>query len=151
MLDGNCYCYCSVDNLCLTSQPDGLQFARLPCPSPSPRACSNLCLISRWGHPTSHPLLSLLHLPSIFPSIRIFSNELALHIRWPKYWSFSISISPSNEYTRLISFRIDWIEFLAVKGLSGIFSNTIQKHQFFGAQPSVFSNSHIHIWLLEKS
>ena len=63
----------------------------------------------------SHPLLPLL-LPSIFPSIRIFSNELALRIRWPKYWSFSISISPSNEYPELISFRIDWFDFLAVKG-----------------------------------
>ena len=59
-----------------------------------------------------HPLL----LPSIFPSIRVFSNELALHIRWPKYWSFSFSISPSNEYSGLIYFRIDWLDFLAVQG-----------------------------------
>ena len=60
-----------------------------------------------------HPLLFL---PSIFPSIRFFSNESALHIRWPKYWSFSCSISPSNEYSRLISFRIDWFDLLAIKG-----------------------------------
>ena len=59
-----------------------------------------------------HPLL----LPSIFPSIRVFSNELALHIRWPKYWSFSFSISPSNEYSGLISFRTDWLDLLAVQG-----------------------------------
>ena len=63
----------------------------------------------------SHPLLSLL-LPSIFPSIRVFSNESALHIRWPKYWSFSFSISPSNEYSGLISFRMDWLDLLAVQG-----------------------------------
>ena len=58
----------------------------------------------------------LLFLPSIFPNIRVFSNESALHIRWPKYWSFSFSISPSNEYSELISFRIDWLDLLAVQG-----------------------------------
>ena len=92
-----------------------------------------------------HPLLLL---PSVFPSIRVFSNESVLHIRWPKYWSFSFSISPSNEYSGLISFRIDWLDLLAVqgsKGLSGVFSNTtVQKHQFFSAQPNSWSNSHIH-------
>ena len=73
-------------------------------------------------------------LPSIFPSIRGFSNESVLFIRWPKYWSFSFSISPSNEYSGLISFRMDLFD-LAVKGLSRVFSNTtVQKHQFFGAQ-----------------
>ena len=77
----------------------------------------------------------LLFLPSIFPSIRVSSNELALHIRWPKYWSFSFSISPSNEYPGLISFRIDWFDLLQSKGLSRVFSNTtVQKHQFFSAQ-----------------
>ena len=64
----------------------------------------------------SHPLSSLFLLPSIFPSIRAFSNESVLHIRWPKYWSFSFSISPYNEYSGLISFRIDWFDFLAVQG-----------------------------------
>ena len=63
-----------------------------------------------------HPLSSLLFLPSIFPCIRVFSNESALHIRWPKYWNFSFSISPSNEYSGLISFRIDWFDLLAVQG-----------------------------------
>ena len=77
-----------------------------------------------------HPLL----LPSIFPSIRVFSNEIALRIRWPKYWSFSFSISPSNEYSGLISFRMDFWISLQSKGSSGVFSNTtIQKHQLFGA------------------
>ena len=76
--------------------------------------------------PSNHLILCcpLLLLPSIFPSIRIFSNESALHIRWPKYWSFSLSISPSNEYSGLISFRIDWFDLLAVWGFSRAFSNT---------------------------
>ena len=73
-------------------------------------------------------------------------------MRWPKYWSFSFSISPSNEHPGLISFRIDWLDLLAVQGtLSTVFSNTtVQKHQFFGAQLSSQSNSHIHTWPLEK-
>ena len=67
--------------------------------------------------PSNHLILCrpLLLLPSIFPSIRVFSNELAFHIRWPKYWSFSFNISPSNEYSRLISFRMDWLDLLAVQ------------------------------------
>ena len=74
-------------------------------------------------------------LPSIFPSIRVFSNESVLCIRWPKYWSFSFSICPSNEYSGLISFRIDWLDLLAVQGTLKVFSNTIiQKHQFFSAR-----------------
>ena len=88
----------------------GLQHARLRCPSLSPRACSNSCPSNHLTF--CHPLLLL---PSIFPSIRVFSNELALPIRWPKYWSFSFSISPSYEY-ELISFRIDWFDLLAVQG-----------------------------------
>ena len=101
--------------------------------------------------PSNHLILChpLLLLPSIFPSIRVFSNELALRNSWPKYWSFRTS--PSNEYSGLISFRIDWFDLLAVQGLSRVFSNTtVQKHQFFSAQPSLWSNSHIHRWLLEK-
>ena len=92
----------------------------------------------------------ILLLPSIFPSIRVFSNQSVLHIRWPKYWSFRFSISPSNEYSGLISLRIDWFDLLAVckkravKGLSRVFSNTtVQKHQFSGAQLSLQSHSHI--------
>ena len=87
----------------------------------------------------------LLLLPSIFPSNRIFSSESALLIRWPKYWSFIFSISPSNEYSGLISFRMDWFDLLAVQGFSRVFSSfTVQKHQFFSAQPSLWSSSHIH-------
>ena len=94
-----------------------------------------------------HPLL----LPSIFPSVRVFPDDSVLHIRWPKYWSFGFSIRPSSEYSGLISFRVDWCDHLAVQGLSRVFSSTIvQKHQFFGAQPSLWSNSHIHTWLLKK-
>ena len=87
----------------------------------------------------------LLLLPSIFPSIRAFSNESALRIRWPKYWSFSFNISLSSQHPGQISFRMDWLDLLAVKGLSRVFSNTtVQKHQFFSTQPSSQSNSHIH-------
>ena len=103
--------------------------------------------------PSSHLILChpLLLLPPILPSIRVFSNESTLRMRWPKYWSFSFSISPSKEITGLISFRMDgWIS-LQSKGLSRGFSNTtVQKHQFFGTQPSSQSNSHIHTWPLEK-
>ena len=94
----------------------------------------------------------LLLLPSVFPSIRVFSNESVLHNRWPKYRSFSFSICPSDEYSGLISFRIDWLDLLHSKWLYRVFSNTtVQKHQFFGAQLSLWSNSHIHTWLLEKN
>ena len=80
--------------------------------------------------------------PSVFPRIRVFSSELVLYIRWPKYWSFSIS--PSSEYSGLVSFRMDWIS-LQFKGLSRVFSNTtVQKYHFFGAQLSLLSNAHIH-------
>ena len=80
----------------------------------------------------------LLFLPSIFPSIRVFSNELAFYFRWPKYWSFSFKISPTDEHPGLISFRMDWLDLLASKGLSRVFSNTtVQKHQFFGTQLSL--------------
>ena len=82
----------------------------------------------------------LLILPSVFPSIMVFSSELTLYIRWPKYWSFSFSISPSHEYSGLIYFRIDWFDLLVVQRLSGV-----QKYQFFSAQPSLWFNSHIHI------
>ena len=90
--------------------------------------------------PSSHLTLyrPLLLPPSIFPSIRVFSNKSVLCIRWPKYCRFSFSISPSNEYSGLISFRMDWLDLLAVQGTLRVFSNTtVQKHQFFGAQLSL--------------
>ena len=95
----------------------GLQHARLPCPSPTPGAYSNSCPSHWWCHPTiSSSVCPLLLLSSIFPSIRAFSKESVLHIRQPKYRSFSFSISPSNEYSGLISFRMDWLDLLAVQG-----------------------------------
>ena len=77
---------------------------------------SDSCPLSRWCHPTISSCHPLLLLPSIFPSIKVFSNESALCIRWPKYWSFSFNIIPSNEHPRLISFRMDWLDLLAVQG-----------------------------------
>ena len=95
-------------------QPHGLEHARLPCPSSTPGVYSNSCPLSlSKGDVLCHPFLLL---PSIFPSIRVFSNESVLHIRWPKYWSFSFSFSPSNEYSGLTSFRIDGLDLLAVQG-----------------------------------
>ena len=95
-------------------QPHGLQHARLSCPSSTPGACSNSCSSSRWCHPTISS--SVAPSPAFnFPSIRVFSNESVLYIRWPKYWSFSFSISSSNE-SGLISFRKDWLDLLEVQG-----------------------------------
>ena len=89
-------------------QPHELQDARPPCPSPTPRIHPNPCASIGDAIQPSHPLSPLFLLPPIFPSIRVFSNESALRIRWPKYWSFSFNISPSNEHPRLI-FRMDWL------------------------------------------
>ena len=96
----------------------GLQHARLPCPSSTPRAYSDSFPLSRWYHPTIYLILyrPFLLPPSIFPSIRVFSNESVLLIGWPKYCSFSFNISPSNEYSGFISFRIDWFDPVAVRG-----------------------------------
>ena len=97
--------------------------------------------------PSNHLILCypLLLPPSTIPSIRVFSNESVLRIKWPKYWSFSFNISPNNEYSGLISFRMDWLISLQSKGLSRVFSNTtVQKNQFFSTQLSLQSNSHIH-------
>ena len=107
-------------------QPHGLKHARLPCPSLSPRVYSNSCPLSQWCHPTisilCHPLLLL---PSIFPSSRVFSSESVLCIRWSKYWSFSFNISPSNEYSGFISFRIHWFYLFDVQR---IFKSLLQHH-----------------------
>ena len=97
-------------------QPHGLQLTRHPCPSPTPKVAQIHIYWVSDAIQQSHPLLSFLLLPSILPSIRVFSNESVLHIRWPKYWSFNFNISPSNEYSGLISFRIDWLDLLAVQG-----------------------------------
>ena len=124
-------------------QPHGLQHTRLPCPSPTPGVYSNSCPSVMM--PSNHLILyrPLLLPPSISPSIRVFPNEPVLHVRWPKYWSFSFCISPSTEYSGLISFRMDWLDLLAVQG---ILKSLLQHHSskasifqcsaFFIVQPS---------------
>ena len=97
-------------------QPHGLQHTRLACPLPTPRVCSNSCPSSQLCHPTISSSVFPSPPAKIFPSIRVFSSGLTLHIRWPKYWSFSFSIGPSKEYSGLISFRIDWLDLLSVQG-----------------------------------
>ena len=147
-----CCCYCSVAKSCLSlcdptdsSTPGFLVLHRL------------LELAQMHVHwvgdaiQSSHPLSSPSP-PSIFSSIRVFSNESVLCIRWPKYWSFSFSIIPSNEYSGLISFRMDWLDLLAIQGT---LNSLLQHHNLkalilFGAQPSLWSNSHIHTLLLKK-
>ena len=103
--------------------------------------------------PSNHLVLCRpLLLPSVFPRIRVFSSEPVLYIRWPEYWSFSFSISPSVIIQDWFPLGLTGLISLKSKGLWRVFSNTrVQKHQFFGAQLSLWSNSHIHTWLLEKS
>ena len=141
---------CSVVSNSL--RPHELQHARLPCPSPTPGACSNSCPSSGWGHPTI--LSSVVPFSSYlqsFPTSGSFSNGSVLRIRQPKYWSFSFSISPSSAYLRLIFFRTDWFDLLAVQGtLKSLLQNHSSKHPFFSTQLSLWSNFHIHKWLLEK-
>ena len=126
-------------------QPHESQHARPPCPS-NTRSLLKLMSIKS-VMPASHLMLChpLLLLPPIPPSIRAFSNGSTLRMRWPKYWSCSFSISPSNEHPGLISFRMDWLDSLQSKGRSRVCSNiTVQKHRFFSTQLSSQSNSHIH-------
>ena len=133
----------SVAQSCPTLPPHGLQHSRLSCPSLSPGVCSDSRPLNQWRHRTISSCCPLFHLPSVLPSIRVFSNESGL-IRWPKYWSFSFSISPSNEYSGLISFRIDWFALLAVQGtLKSLLHTTVRKHQFLSTQPLLWSSSHI--------
>ena len=126
--------FSSVAQLCPTLWPHGLQHARPPYPSPAPGL---LKLMSVESVMPSNHLISCCPLlpPSIFPSIRVFSSESVLHIRWPKYWSFNFSISPSNEYSGLISFRMDWLDLLAVWGT---LKSLLQHHS---SKASVFQHS----------
>ena len=103
--------------------------------------------------PSNHLTLCrpLLLLPSIFPSIRVFSNESALYMMWPKYWSFSLRISPSNEYSELISFRMDWVDLLAVQGtLKSLLQHHSSKASILRRSAFFTSNSHIHTRPQEK-
>ena len=135
-------------------RPHGLQHTSHIYPSPSPGVCSNSFPLSRWCQLFPSPPASCLFQRSVektFPSIRAFSNESALHIRWPEYWSFSFNICPSSEYPGLISLGLTGLISLLSKGLSGVFSSTtVQRHQFFGAQPFLLSNFHICTWLVKK-
>ena len=124
-------------------QPHGLQHTRLPCPSPTPGACSKLMSIKS-VMPSNHLILCrpLCLLPSGFPSIRVFFNDSVLRIRWPKYWSFSIS--PSSEYSDQFPLGLTSLISLQPKGLSGVFSNTtVQKHEWYERQKD--SSKHRHI------
>ena len=159
-------------------RPHFLLHSRLPCPSPTPGVYSNSCPLSRWCHPTiSSPVVPFSS--RLQSCIRVFPNESVLCIRWPKYWSFSFNIRPSNEYSGLMDgeawcaavhgvtkswtqlsnwtelnwFPLGWTGWISLesKGLSRVFSNTTgQNQQFFSAQLSLESNSHIHTWLMQK-
>ena len=137
--------FSSVAQSCPTlCNPMNCSTPGLPVHHQLPESTQDVHQVSDASQP-SHLCRPLLLQASIFPSIRVFSNESALCIRWPKYWSFSFSISPSNEYSELISFRTDALISLQSKGLSRVFSNTtVQNNQFFSAQLSLWSNSCIH-------
>ena len=132
--------------------------------TPWTAACqASLCITNSWNllklmsittvMPSSHLILCrpLLLLAPIPPSIEDFSSESTLHMRWPKYWSFSFSIIPPKEHPELISFRMDWLDLLAVQGtLKSLLQHHSSKHEYFSTHPSSQSNFHIHTWLLEK-
>ena len=132
-------------------RPHESQHARPPCPTPTPGIYSNSHPLSQWCYPDIILCSPLLLLPPSPPRIRVFSNESTLCMRWPKYWSFSFtSFLPKKSQVWSPLEWTGWI-YLQSKGLSRVFSNTtVQKHQFFGAQPSSQSNSHIHTWPQEK-
>ena len=132
--------FSSVTQSCLTLLwPHGLQHTRLPCSSPTPGVYANSCP-SQACYPTILSSVFLLLPPSTFPSIRVFSKESALHIRWPKFWSFSFSVSPSNEYSGLISFRIDWLDLEPrVQGLANSKDNKYLLNWIFNWAPSALT------------
>ena len=126
-----------------------LMDCRIPCPSLSPRVCWNSCPLSQWFY---HLILCLplVLWTSVFPSIVVFSNGLALLIKWPWYWTFSFSISPSSEYSELISLRIGCFHLRAVQGTLKIFLQHNLKASVLWCSASLWSNSHICTRLLEK-
>ena len=144
-----CHCY-FITQSCPALWPHGLQHAKPPCPSPSPSLPKFTFTASVM--PSSHLILwhTLLFLPLIFPSITDFSHESSVHIRWPKHLNFSFCISPSSEYSGLISLRLTGLILLS-KWLSGVSSSTaIQRHEFFVILPSLLSSSHNHTWPLGR-
>ena len=128
------------------------QHARLPCPSLSPRVCSHSCPLCWWCHPTiSSSVVPFSSCPQSFPASGSFPGSQLFTPGGQSNEVSSFSISPSNEYSGLISFRIDWFDLLAVQGaLESLLSTTIQKHQLSGTQLSLWFNSYTHTWLLEK-
>ena len=133
--------------------PHEQQHIRPPCPSPTPRVHPKAMSVEL-VMPSNHLILChpLLLPPSIFPRIRVFSNESALRIMWPKYWSFSFSISSVSEYSGWFLLGLTGLISLKSRGFSRVFTSTpVWKHQFSGTQPSLWSNSHIRTWLLEKT
>ena len=141
---------CSV--LSNSVRPHGLQHARPPYPSPTPRVYSKSCPLTMSVMPFNHLIFwyPLLLPPSIFPSIRVFSNESALHIRWSKYWSFSFNISSSSENPGPIPFRMDWLDLLAVQGT---LKSLLQGHSSKASilhHSAFFMVQIFHTWLLEK-
>ena len=137
---------CSV--LSSTLWTRGLQHTRLPCSSVSPE----VCIATEAMLPFNYLIFCFpLLLPSVFLSIRVFSSELALHISWPKYWSFSFSISLSDEYSGLISFRIDWLDLFAVqRTLKSLLQHHSSKASVVQCSAFFMIQSHIQTWLLEK-
>ena len=134
-------------------QPHGFQHTRFLFPPLSSRVHSRSCPLSQWCYPTiSSSVIPFSSCLQSFPASGSFPNKSVLHIRWPKYWNFSFSISPFSRYSELISFRIDWFDLLAVQEtLKSLFSATVLKYQFFGTQPSLCYKSLICTWLLKHS
>ena len=139
----------SVVSDCL--RPHESQHARPPCPSPTPRVHSNSHPLSRWCHPAiSFTVVPFSSCPQSLP-VWVFSSESTLCMRWPKYWSFSFSIIPSKEHSGLVSFRMDWLDLLAVQGtLKSLIQHHSSKTSSLWCSVSSQSNSHIHTWPLEK-
>ena len=134
-------CWCSVTKSCLILWPHGLQTPSLL----SPRICSNSGLLSQWCYPTISSSVAPSPPALYLSQHRVFSNELAVDIRWPKYWS--LSISPSSEYSGLIFFRINWFDLLAIQQT---LENLLQHYNLKSSILQHSANSHIHTWLLEK-
>ena len=146
-LDHSCmrvYQFSSVTQSCLTLRPHELQHARPPCPSPAPRVYPNSCPSSWWCHLIL--CCPFLLLPPIPSSIRIFSSESTLHMRWPKYWSFSFSISPSKEPPGLISFRMDWLDLLTVQGTL----MSLLQHQNLFTSKNRLTHYKTNLWLEKR-
>ena len=133
-------------------RPHESQHARPPCQSQTPRVYSDSCPSSRWCHPAiSSSFVPFFSCPQSLQSSGSFPMSQLVAMRWPKYWSFSFSTSPSNEHPGLVSFRMDWLDLLEVQGtLKSLLQHSVQEHQFFIAEFSSQPNSHIHTWPLEK-